>query len=200
MLKDWSFRNLSIMGKVTVEKTLSLPILVHILTVLSNPPDCVFQDIDTVIYRFIENGKIDKIKRSVLIATYENGGLKVPNAKLFAESLKLTWLKKVSDVNNSNHWKILLIDELESYVGEKFWSEGLKTKSFSNPFRQNILEIWSNIQQNPATTPEEILSQPIRYNKNIKIANKSVFLVYLIRRLKCTIVTMCCPSSVVRRR
>ena len=164
LLEDWYFRNLSIMGKVTVVKTLALPILVHIFTVLPNPPDCVFKDIDTVIYRFIWNGKIDKIKRSVLITIYENGGLKVPNAKLFAESLKLTWLKKVFDVNNSNPWKILLIDEIEPYGGEKFWSltkEGLKTKSFSNPFWQNILEIWSNIQQNPATTPEEILSQPI---------------------------------------
>ena len=74
----------------------------------------------------------------------------------------------------------LLIDEIEPYGGEKVWSltkGGLKTKSFSNPFWQNILEIWSNtcIQQNTATTPEEILSQPIWYNKNIKIANKSVF-------------------------
>ena len=76
------------MGKVTVVKTLALPILVHIFTVLPNPLDCVFKEIDTVIYRFIWNGKIDKVKRSVLITTYENEGLKVPNAKLFAESLK----------------------------------------------------------------------------------------------------------------
>ena len=50
-----------------------------------------------------------------------------------------------------------------------------KTKSFSNSVWQNVLEIWLNIQQNPATTPEEIFKQPIWYNKNIKIANKRVF-------------------------
>ena len=91
---------------------------------------------------------------------------------------EINMAEKVFDVNNSNPWKILLIDEIESYGGEKFWSltkEGLKTKSFSNPFWQNILEIRSSIQQNPATTHGEILSQPIWYNKNIKIANKSVF-------------------------
>ena len=53
--------------------------------------------------------------------------------------------------------------------------EGLETKSFSNSFWQKVLEICSSIQQNPATTPEKSLLQTIWYNKNIKIANKSVF-------------------------
>ena len=82
------------MGKVTVVKTLTLPILVRIFTVLPNPPNCVFKEID-IVYRFIWNLKIDNVKRLVLINPYENGGLKVPNAKLFAESLKQTLLKKV---------------------------------------------------------------------------------------------------------
>ena len=37
LLSNWSYRNLSLMGKVTVVKTFALPKLKYALTVLQNP-------------------------------------------------------------------------------------------------------------------------------------------------------------------
>ena len=45
ILNLWSYRDLTYIGKVTVIKTLALPILVQSLTVLPNPPDSVLNDI-----------------------------------------------------------------------------------------------------------------------------------------------------------
>ena len=72
------YRDLTYIGKVTVIKTLALPILVQCLTVLPNPPDSVLNDIQEIFDKFLWNGKKDKIKRSVIINEYE-GGLKMPH-------------------------------------------------------------------------------------------------------------------------
>ena len=45
ILNLWSYRNLTYIGKVTVIKTLVLPILVQCLTVLPNPPASILNDI-----------------------------------------------------------------------------------------------------------------------------------------------------------
>jgi hypothetical protein len=57
-------------------KTLALPILVQCLTVLPNPPESVLNDVQEIFYIFLWNGKKDKIKRSVIINEYEEGGTK----------------------------------------------------------------------------------------------------------------------------
>ena len=52
ILNLWSYRDLIYIGKVTVIKTLALPILVQCLIVLPNPPDSVLNDIQEVFYIF----------------------------------------------------------------------------------------------------------------------------------------------------
>ena len=42
----------------------------------------------------------DKIKRGIMIADYDQGGLKMVDVPLFAKSLKSTWIKKYLDQNN----------------------------------------------------------------------------------------------------
>jgi hypothetical protein len=90
----------SVLSKLTLSpahsenllKTLALPILVQSLTVLPNPPDSVLNDIEKIFYKFLWNGKKDKIKRSIIINEYEEGGLKMPNIQSFYRALKMSWL------------------------------------------------------------------------------------------------------------
>ena len=44
LLSDWSFRNLSVNGKIVAIKTLALPILVQYFVSLEDPPDNVFHE------------------------------------------------------------------------------------------------------------------------------------------------------------
>ena len=45
LLNDWSLRNISLLGKITIIKTLALPILVQCFTVLSDPPDHIIKSL-----------------------------------------------------------------------------------------------------------------------------------------------------------
>ena len=56
----WSYRDLTYIGKVTVIKTLALPILVQSLTVLPNPQDSILNDIEKIFYKFLWNKGQDK--------------------------------------------------------------------------------------------------------------------------------------------
>ena len=128
----------------------ALPILIQILTVLPNPPDNILKDIQKTFYRFLWNGKRDKVKREILTNSYEDGGLKMIDIKLFCQALKMTWIKKYIDPLNFSPWKILLIDSLEKWGGDKILllgKEGLDTvASTSNPFWKDILDNFSNLQ------------------------------------------------------
>ena len=90
ILNLWSYRDLTYMDKVTVIKTLALPILVQCLTVLPNPPDSVLNDIQEFLDKLLWNGKKDKIKRSVFINEHEEGGLKMPHIQSFYKALKMS--------------------------------------------------------------------------------------------------------------
>ena len=48
-LSSWAYRDLTYIGRITVIKTLALPLLVQILTVLPNPPAQVMKEIQTVL-------------------------------------------------------------------------------------------------------------------------------------------------------
>jgi len=107
--------DLTFIGKITVIKS----IIIQILTVLPNRPDNILKDIQkTVLYVFLE-WKKDKLKRVILTNTYEDGGLKIIDIKLFCQALKITWIKKYVDPLDFSPWKILLIDSLEKWGGEK---------------------------------------------------------------------------------
>jgi hypothetical protein len=94
LLNDWSLRNISLLGTITVIKTLALPILVQCFTVLPDPPDHIIKSLQNIFYTFIWNGKTDNIKRSTLICDYSNGGLKMPHIQSFIHALKVSWIKK----------------------------------------------------------------------------------------------------------
>jgi hypothetical protein len=49
------------------------------------------------------NGKKDKIKRSIIINEYEEGG----NIQSFYKALKMSWLHKLLDPFNHSPWKVL---------------------------------------------------------------------------------------------
>ena len=93
------------MGKVTVVKTYALPKLIYPFSVLANPKKNIIESIKTAIFKFIWDGKPDKIKRNILYQTYENGGLNLTNIEQFLSSIKASWVKRYLDENNKRLWK-----------------------------------------------------------------------------------------------
>ena len=92
---QWRRRNLSLIGKVTVIKSLFLSKLVHILTALPNPTEEDIKRINRIFYKFIWNNSADKIKRVKIVQGYHNDGLNMVDLKSFIKSLKISWLKRL---------------------------------------------------------------------------------------------------------
>ena len=65
---------MSVAGKITIIKTLITSKLVYIMSNLPSPNPTFWKEVNYILYKFIYNGKQDKIKRIHLIAPYEEGG------------------------------------------------------------------------------------------------------------------------------
>ena len=81
-LSCWELQRISLLGKITVLKSLIVSQLTYILSPLSTN-QCAVDEVNTLFFKFLWNGKGDKIKRDVMISEYEDGGLKMIDIRLF---------------------------------------------------------------------------------------------------------------------
>ena len=186
VLNDWSFRTLSLFGKVCVIKTLALPIFIQVFTVLPTPSEQTLKELEKIFFAFIWNKKGDKIKRNVIVNRKNEGGLQMPNILSFCAAVKVAWLKKVLDINYIAPWKTLLLDSLEVFGGDKILylrSEGLLSSLYNfNSFWKSVFEVWAKFESPPPTTPDEVMSQTIWLNNNIKRSGRKFIFSHWIQK------------------
>ena len=78
LLKSWSFRNLTLLGKIAVRKSLAIRLkLVHLFQTLPNPTNAQLIKLNTQLYKFIWNNKPDKISRKIIVRNIPEGGLRM---------------------------------------------------------------------------------------------------------------------------
>ena len=180
LLNTWLYRDLTYIGKIVVIKTLALPVLIQILTVLPRPPVEIFKELESIFFQFVWGGKTDKIRRRVIYNQYEKGGLKMPHMDSFCSALKMTWIHKLLDPENHSQWKLILIDFIEKHGGDKFFSlpkfgiENIAKKL--NSFWKDIFFTWANVRGDIQVEDyTDVLRQPLWLNPMIKVNQKLVF-------------------------
>ena len=92
-LEVWKSRDLTLLGKILIIKTLGLSKISYVATVLPCP-ESVIRSIQKLFYDFLWKGK-DRIRRSLLINRYEKGGLKMPDVKAYVDALHASWVPRV---------------------------------------------------------------------------------------------------------
>ena len=105
-LFTWSNRSLNINGKITIIQSQILPLFTNLFTTLPDPDQLCFKKLNTMFYKFIWYGKRDKIKRSMFMNDYKNGGLKIIDQTYFCKYLKLIWIKRL--VSSNGLWQNLI--------------------------------------------------------------------------------------------
>ena len=165
LLKSWQHRKLSLLGKITVIKSLALSKFVHLLTSLPNLKTSSLNYLNKIFYNFIWDGKPDKIKRKILIGDYLEGGLKMVHLESFSSYLKVGWVKKFLG-NLSGNWQSVIGVELERYGGERVFSlhrEKMKitAEKISNPFWKDVLFSMYLAKPDTKQTMQDILSLDI---------------------------------------
>lgn len=180
ILRIWSQRNLSLLGKITLIKTFAISQLVYQLSILPSPSKTYISELNKILYNFIWDGKPDKIKRSVMIAPIDKGGLNMIDITIQDKSLKIAWIKRLLD-NSQANWKLLVYNQLPN-VGEYIWKCNFNredvNKCFPNLYNHfwiDVLKSWADYNYHAPNNCTDILNQNIWFNSHIKINGQLLF-------------------------
>ena len=178
-LSCWELRRLSLLGKITVLKSLIVSQLVYILSPLPTNHNFI-GEINNIFFNFLWDGKGDKIKRDIMISDYENGGLTI-DIKLFNSALKSGWIKKYLDQENHGKWKLLFDLELRNFGGEEIFRGNLSKEDLSkyikisDSFTLEILQIWSDIKYEAnILSIEQLKAHNLWQNSLIRVGNRPI--------------------------
>ena len=89
VIETWQFRRLTLLGKITLIKSLLVSQLIYILTPLPTYTNAL-QTVNKLLFEFLWDGKGDKIKREHIIRHYEQGGSRMIDIHMFNKSLKVS--------------------------------------------------------------------------------------------------------------
>ena len=74
LFKQWNKRKLTPIGKITVVKSLILPVLNHLFVALPNPSIEIIKDIEAMLYTFIWKSSVNRVKKDIMQKKYQEGG------------------------------------------------------------------------------------------------------------------------------
>ena len=112
-LNCWTTRNLTLLGRINIVKTLGISKLVYNTSVLVMPPN-FDKDVNNACFWFVWNFKPDKIKRSTLIGSFDKGGLQMVDFSTVNKGLKAAWVKRIYESKDCN-WCALFLSALRKY-------------------------------------------------------------------------------------
>ena len=112
LIRQWEKRNLSIIGKIQIIKTLLISQLVYVMQAITIP-ESVLTEVNRLLFRFVwrktdSNRKaFEKVKRTVMCGKLEEGGLKMIDLRQMQASFTLHWVVRLCNSSISEKWSIL---------------------------------------------------------------------------------------------
>ena len=94
-IAKWSRRDMTPMGRIVVLKSHMISQFVYLLSNIPTPPKHFFVEFERLIIDFIWSGKKAKIKKSILYASKNEGGLDVPRLLSQDKAAKISWLHRI---------------------------------------------------------------------------------------------------------
>ena len=177
-LTIWKMRDLSIIGRNTILKSLAIPKIIYPLTSLYVPQDLTNQ-IQKEIMDYTWYNKTPKVKRSVMYQPIQNGGLKITDFALQCISIKLSWIKRILNTDNKSKFKSTLQYMIpDMSITDLFSSRAyINNNKYKLPlFYQQLIQYWNQFRRlfTPSTIAE-IRMEYIWMNENITSETKPLF-------------------------
>ena len=161
-------------------KTLALTLSkIVYLTLINSFSKQLIEEIQRIQKAFIWNNLTSKIKHETLCNSFEEGGLKNVDINSKIASLQCSWVKRLYD-DKFHEWKLIPLHLIKSTFGInfKFHSnldfDDSKILTFPSFYKQ-LFRNWRKYLSYSVNIPSSILSQPIWYNKKIKINSKPIY-------------------------
>ena len=168
----WKGRGLTLYGRAQIINSLLLPKLIFIATMFAVPEE-VIKDVNRIVFKFLWRGQ-DRVVRTAMINSYENGGLRVLDFETLVKSVRLSWFKRLFAGENTG-WKCYLNRLLKPYGGLFLLHCDYDPKDYniSNQFYAELIKFWAEFRN--AFSDKDNKSSIIWNNKNIRIDGKPVF-------------------------
>ena len=136
------------------------------------------KEIHQILYNFLWDGRGDKIKRSVMLNEYKDGGLTMLDIQSFNYALKAKWVQKYLDDSNQAKWKLFFDYFIKKHDGKLLLTGNLNQAyvaglNIQDTFTKEVIEIWSSLNYEENLT--DVGNTPIWYNSLIRIANQPIF-------------------------
>ena len=175
LLKGWGWRGLTLIGKVQIIKSFTLPKILYRLTLMSSKKEFI-KKINSLLFSFVWKGK-DKVKRTAFINPIEKGGLKMPDLNSMIGTQRLMCIKRYLNPDTAS-WKYFL-DFYLSQVGGKFLFHcnfNYSKLPISLPdFYKECIVSWASLNSINPSSVSEISNQFLWNNRFICIDSRSVY-------------------------
>ena len=109
----WKSRDLTLMGKVTIIKSLIYSQFAYLAIPLLGPNCSLIKKIDTLIFNFLWGSKRDKVKREVIKRKKDEGGLGLFDFPDYLTSMKMTIIKKILNPKFKHSWKSIFVRQFK---------------------------------------------------------------------------------------
>ena len=176
LLKLWTLRNLTLLGKVRVINTMIVPQLLYLGNVIHIPKKYIDQ-YNKLVSEFKWDNKPPKIKYTTMINSQENGGFSLQDITCKLKSLKLKWISKIMDNKHNSPWKSYLNSKFKTDINDVPYhnlnSNGYPV--FRDQFYNELFSLWSQIHYCNPKNNEDICRQCIWHNSNIQKDHKCIF-------------------------
>ena len=178
ILNQWTARNLTLIGRICIVKTLAISKLVYNTSVLKVPPNFA-EKVNDICFQFIWNYKPDKVKRQTIVLPVDKGGLNMVDFTILDKSLKAAWVKRFCEADGSKRCSVF--SSVIAQYGGRFIFEcnfdirDLNLASRVPSFYRDILTVWQELHSKNPSTTMEYLHETIWNNRFIRIDGKPVF-------------------------
>ena len=144
----WRQRDLSLIGKITILKSLAFSQIIYQCGVLTSPQKFI-EYINDLAYGFVWNDKPDKVKRKTLIADYSQGELRMLDIGSFFKAQKVMWAKRLLSPDRAS-WKALPSLLFEDQLGLDIFRCNMKCMNKPDGFPGfywQILQAWFEVNR-----------------------------------------------------
>lgn len=176
-LQIWNKFNLPLMGRIAVIKMNMLPKLMFLfqsIPIISKMK--ILEQWQSLLHNFVWCGKKARIKMKSLCDLRENGGLQMPNLKIYFEAACFLWLHNWINLEDTR------LLRLEGYGLRYGWHAYLayEKKKVDNIFlchiiRKSLFMVWNKYKycyedKKPMwIVPLEVIKQKVEYKENMKL-------------------------------
>ena len=124
------------------------PRLVYILSPLPSSHYNLKEIKDVFFFKFLWDGKQDKVKKTEIISDFAEGGLKMLDLPNFNRALKAKWFQRYLDPHNRGKWKLFVESSLTGHninllLQGNLNSDDIDSLGIEEPFTKELIETWS---------------------------------------------------------